>query len=86
MTKQDLNSRQRQWIELLVDNDVSILYHLSKANAVVDVLSQKIVSMGSQVHLTIDEGPLALDIQSLANTLLQLDVSDLNGVLALIGA
>lgn len=64
----------------------SILYHPSKANMVVDALRRKAVSMGSLVHLNIKEKPLALDIQSLANRLVQFDVLDSNRVLAFIGA
>ncbi|GKD11622.1 hypothetical protein Tco_1196029 [Tanacetum coccineum] len=33
--------RQRRWLELLVDYDCEIRYHLRKANVVADSLSQK---------------------------------------------
>ena len=52
MSKRDLNSRQRRWIELLKDYDLSILYHPGKANVVADALRRKIVSMGSLVFLS----------------------------------
>ncbi|XP_015078162.1 uncharacterized protein LOC107021966 [Solanum pennellii] len=39
MSQRDLNSRQRRWIELLKDYDLSILYHPGKANVVADALS-----------------------------------------------
>ncbi|WMV58831.1 hypothetical protein MTR67_052216, partial [Solanum verrucosum] len=39
----DLNSRQRRWIELLKDYDLSILYHSGKANLVADALGWKAV-------------------------------------------
>ncbi|WMV45356.1 hypothetical protein MTR67_038741, partial [Solanum verrucosum] len=39
-----LNLRQRRWLELLTDYDMSILYHPGKANVVVDALSR--LSMG----------------------------------------
>ncbi|WMV46387.1 hypothetical protein MTR67_039772 [Solanum verrucosum] len=40
-TQKDLNLRQRGWMELLKDYDVTIQYHLVKANVVADALSQK---------------------------------------------
>lgn len=46
---------------------MTILYHPSKDNVVVDALSQKSTSMGSLVHLLTQERPLDLEVQSLAN-------------------
>ncbi|XP_069144485.1 uncharacterized protein [Solanum lycopersicum] len=40
-TKKDLNLRQRRWMELLKDYDMTILYHPGKANVVADALSRK---------------------------------------------
>ena len=40
-TQKDLNLRQRRWMELLKDYDITILYHPGKANAVADALSRK---------------------------------------------
>jgi hypothetical protein len=40
-TQPDLNLRQRRWLELIKDYDLEIHYHPSKANVVVDALSQK---------------------------------------------
>jgi hypothetical protein len=37
----DLNLRQRRWLELIKDYNLEIHYHPSKANVVVDALSQK---------------------------------------------
>ncbi|GJV83848.1 putative reverse transcriptase domain-containing protein [Tanacetum coccineum] len=37
----ELNMRQRRWIELFSDNDCEIRYHPGKANVVVDVLSRR---------------------------------------------
>ncbi|GJZ01685.1 putative reverse transcriptase domain-containing protein [Tanacetum coccineum] len=37
----ELNMRQRRWLELLVDYDCEICYHLGKANVMADALSQK---------------------------------------------
>ena len=33
--------RQRRWLELLKDYDLTIHYHISKANVVADALSRK---------------------------------------------
>ncbi|WMV33444.1 hypothetical protein MTR67_026829, partial [Solanum verrucosum] len=39
-TQKELNLRQRRWLELLKDYDISILYHPVKANVIVDALSR----------------------------------------------
>src|SRR5688572_26991763 len=48
-TQKDLNLRQRRWLELLKDYDMSVLYHPAKANVVADALSR--LSMGSVSHI-----------------------------------
>ena len=58
-TQKDLNSRQRRWMELLKDYDITILYHPSKANMVTDALSRKSASMGSLARLISSEHLLA---------------------------
>ena len=40
-TQPDLNLRQRRWLELIKDYDLSVQYHLGKANVVADALSRK---------------------------------------------
>ncbi|KAL0403807.1 UNVERIFIED_CONTAM: Transposon Ty3-I Gag-Pol polyprotein [Sesamum radiatum] len=40
-TQKDLNMRQRRWLELIKDYDLSINYHPEKANRVADALSRK---------------------------------------------
>jgi hypothetical protein len=40
-TRNDLNLRQRRWLELIKDYDLEIHYHLGKANVVADALSRK---------------------------------------------
>ncbi|GJY18933.1 putative reverse transcriptase domain-containing protein [Tanacetum coccineum] len=39
--KEELNMRQRRWIELFSDYECKIRYHLGKANVVADALSRK---------------------------------------------
>ena len=58
-TQKDLNLRQRRWMELLKDYDITILYHPGKANVVADALSRKAKSMGSLAHLQVSRRPLA---------------------------
>ncbi|WVZ75550.1 LOW QUALITY PROTEIN: hypothetical protein U9M48_023590 [Paspalum notatum var. saurae] len=40
-TQNELNMRQRRWLELIKDYDLEIHYHPGKANVVVDALSRK---------------------------------------------
>jgi hypothetical protein len=40
-TQNDLNLRQRRWLELIKDYDIRINYHPGKANVVADALSHK---------------------------------------------
>ncbi|XP_070037217.1 uncharacterized protein [Nicotiana tomentosiformis] len=69
--QRDLNLRQRRWLELLQDYDITIIYHPVKANVVADALSRKAESMGSLAFISAEERPLASDIQSLANRLIK---------------
>ena len=63
-TKKDLNLKQRRWLELLKDYDMSILYHLGKANVVVDSLSR--LSMGSTTHVEEEKRELSKGLYRLA--------------------
>ncbi|WMV09253.1 hypothetical protein MTR67_002638 [Solanum verrucosum] len=63
VSHRDLNLRNREWIELLKDYDITIIYHLGKANAVDDALTRKTPSMGSLSALSIKERPFARDVQ-----------------------
>ena len=58
-TQKELNMRQRRLLELLKNYDLSIHYHLEKANVVADALSRKSLSnistlMMSQRHILED--------------------------------
>ena len=45
MDQQNLDMRQRRWLDVLKDYDCEILYHPGKANVVVDALSHKAVGV-----------------------------------------
>ena len=63
-TKKELNLRQRRWLELFKDYDMSILYHPGKVNVVVDALSR--FSMGSTSHVKEEKRELSKDVDILA--------------------
>src|SRR4051812_44869398 len=44
-TQKELNMRQRRWLELIKDYDLSVQYHPGKANVVADALSRKACSL-----------------------------------------
>ncbi|XP_070029039.1 uncharacterized protein [Nicotiana sylvestris] len=84
--QRDLNLRQHRWLELLKDYVITIFYHRGKENVVANALSRKAESMGSLAFISAEERPLALDIQSLANRLVKLDISKPTRVLACVVA
>jgi hypothetical protein len=57
-TQKELNMRQRRWLELLKDYDLTISYHPGKANAVADALSRK---SGTQAAVMITQQPTLID-------------------------
>ena len=69
-TQKDLNLRQRRWLELLKDYDMSVLYHPGKANVVADALSK--LSMGSVSHVEDGKKELVRDVHRLAHLGVQL--------------
>ena len=78
-TQEDLNLRQRTWMELLKDYDITILYHPGKANVVANALSRKVGSMGSLAHLQVSRSPLAREVQTLANDFMRLELLEKGG-------
>ena len=75
-TQKDWNLRQRRWMELLKDYDITILYHPGKANVVADALSRKAGSMGSLKHLKVSRRPLVREVKALANDFMRLEVME----------
>ena len=73
-------------MELLKDYDITILYHLGKANVVADALSRKAGSMGSLAQLQVSRCPLAREVQTLANDFIRLEVNEKGGFLACVEA
>lgn len=64
-TQKDLNLRQRRWLELLKDYDMSTLYHPYKDNVVVDSLSK--ISMGITTHVEEEKRDLTKYVHRLAH-------------------
>ena len=60
VTQKELNLRQRRWLELLKDYDMSILYRPGKANVVADALSR--MTMSSVSHTDKAKKDLVRDV------------------------
>ncbi|XP_060182426.1 uncharacterized protein LOC132612104 [Lycium barbarum] len=73
-------------MELLKDYDVTILYYPGKANVVANALSRKAVSMDGLAQLVVSERLVAIEVQTLANNFVRLDISVLSRVLACVEA
>ncbi|KAA0058942.1 pol protein [Cucumis melo var. makuwa] len=59
-TQNELNMRQRRWLELVKDYDCEILYHPGKANVVADALSRKVAHSAA---LITKQAPLLRDFE-----------------------
>ncbi|KAF3655942.1 hypothetical protein FXO38_14448 [Capsicum annuum] len=79
-TQRELNLRQRRWLELLKNYDMSVLYHSGKDNIMVDSLSR--LSMDSVAHVENDKGELVWEVHQLA----RLGVRSHQDVLRLVGS
>ncbi|KAH0665088.1 hypothetical protein KY285_026294 [Solanum tuberosum] len=82
-TQKELNVKQRMWLELLKDYDMSIFYHSGKANVVDDALSR--LSMGSTAHVKEEKRDLAKDVHRLALLGVRLMDSTKRGVVVMNG-
>ena len=58
----EMNMRQRRWMEFLKDYDFELLYHPRKVNVVVNALSRKIVHIA---HLMIKEVELQVKFRDM---------------------
>ena len=70
--QRDLNLRQGRWMELLKDYDCSILYHRAKANVVANAVSENLA--GGLVHISIENGPIIMELYKLIDQGLLLKV------------
>ncbi|KAH0709204.1 hypothetical protein KY284_010631 [Solanum tuberosum] len=78
-SQKELNLRQRRWLELLKDYDMSVLHHPGKANVVADALRR--VSMGSVSHVEEEKRELARDVHRLARLGVRVEDSPKGGVM-----
>ena len=69
--QKELNLRQRRWLKLLKDYDMSVLNHPGKANVVVDSLGR--MTMGSVSHVEEEKNELVKDVHRLARLGLRLE-------------
>ena len=76
-TQKELNMRQRRWLELLKDYDLTISYHPGKANVVADALSRK--SFSSLAALITSQRPILEDMRRME---LQVVLQDTRAYLA----
>ncbi|KAG8485718.1 hypothetical protein CXB51_019028 [Gossypium anomalum] len=67
MTQNELNLRQRRWLELIKDYELVIDYHLGKANVVADALSRKSLfalrALDAQLAL-LDDGSILAELRA----------------------
>ncbi|WMV41618.1 hypothetical protein MTR67_035003 [Solanum verrucosum] len=75
--QKDMNLRQRRWLELLKDYDMSVLYHPDKANLVAYALSR--LSMGIVAYVDDKTKDLVRDVHRLARLGVLLEYSTKGG-------
>ena len=63
-TQKEWNLPQRRWLEFLIDYDMSVHYHPSKANVVADALSR--LCKGSVSHVEEERKEIVKDVHRLA--------------------
>ena len=83
-TQKELNLRQRRWLELLKDYDMSIVYHPGKTNVVADALSR--LTMGSTAHVEKEKRELANYVHRLSRLGVRLMDSTKGGIVVTNGA
>ncbi|CAL8169413.1 unnamed protein product [Prunus armeniaca] len=76
-TQNELNMRQRHWLELIKDYDCTIEYHTGRANVVADALSRK--TSESLAHLRTAYLPLLVELRKDG---VELGLSQQGGILA----
>ncbi|KAL2246141.1 UNVERIFIED_CONTAM: Transposon Ty3-G Gag-Pol polyprotein [Sesamum indicum] len=81
LTQNELNLRQRRWIELLKDYDCTIDFHPRKANVVTDALSRK--SSSTLANLGSHNQTLLLEMRSMYTELMVDQVAGLSASLQL---
>ncbi|TYK07716.1 pol protein [Cucumis melo var. makuwa] len=79
-THEELNMRQRRWLELVKDYDCEILYHPGKANVVADALSRKVshsaalITRQAPLHRDLERTEIAVSVGAVTMQLAQLTV------------
>ena len=63
-TQKELNLRQKRWLKILKDYNMSVLNHLDKANVVVDAISG--MTVGSVSHVEEAKKDLVKDVHRLS--------------------
>ena len=76
-TQKELNLWKRKWLELLKDYDMSLLYHLLKANVVTDSLSH--MTMDNVSHVKEAKNDLVKYVHRLSQLGVQLKHSQKEG-------
>lgn len=64
-SQRNLNLKQRRWLQLQKNYNISVLYHLEKENMVIDALSRKF--MNSITHVKDERKRLVRDVHRLTH-------------------